>query len=81
MFGVLMPLSVVFQLYHGNQFYWWRKPEYLERTTDPGLATGKLYHWRLRVACTLFVIYKAGANPRRIGDGLVLAVRSNDLTY
>jgi hypothetical protein len=71
MFGVLMPLSVVFQLYHGNQFYWWRKPEYLERTTDPGLATGKLYHWRLRVAYTFFVIYKAGANPRRIGDGLV----------
>jgi hypothetical protein len=51
MFGVLMPLSAVFQLYHGNQFYWQRKPE---RTTDPGQATGKLYHWRLRVECTLF---------------------------
>jgi hypothetical protein len=23
-------------------------------TTDPGLATGKLYHVRLRVDCTLF---------------------------
>jgi hypothetical protein len=25
-----------------------------ERTTDPGHATGKLYHLRLRVECTLF---------------------------
>jgi len=26
-------LLVVFQLYLGSQFYWWRKPEYLEKTT------------------------------------------------
>jgi len=25
-----------------------------ERTTDPGQATGKLYHLRLRVECTFF---------------------------
>ena len=40
--GVLTPLSTIFQLYHGDQFEWWKKPEYPERTTDHGQATGKL---------------------------------------
>jgi hypothetical protein len=40
-----------------------KKPEYLERTTDHGQATGKLYHLRLRVECILYVIYKGGSEP------------------
>ena len=38
----LTSLSTIFQLYRGNQFYWWRKPEYPEKFTDQSEVTDTL---------------------------------------
>jgi hypothetical protein len=69
----LMPLSTVLQLFHGGQFYLWRKSEYSEKTTDLPQVADKLYQrcieytspWAGFELSTLVVI---GTDQGRIQD-------------
>jgi hypothetical protein len=55
-----MPLSIIFQLYRGCQFYWWRKPQHRKKNTDLPQFADIIYHiilYRVHLAMSWIQIH------------------------
>jgi len=40
----LTSFSIIFQLCHSGQFYWWKEPEYLEKTLSHNIVSSTSRH-------------------------------------
>jgi hypothetical protein len=82
MVGVLTPLSTIFQLYHGGQFYWWNKPEYPEQTTDlRAQVSGKFYHIVIEVYCGIQQFFRGVVDQPDSGGPNYQLTRKQTLWY
>jgi hypothetical protein len=61
MLGLVYGVLTIFQLYRGGQFYWWRKTEYPEKTTDMSQVTEQLIS---HIVVSSTPRYKQGSNSQ-----------------
>jgi hypothetical protein len=81
-FWCLTLLSTIFQLYCDGQFYWWRKREYTEKTTDTLYAASHWQTWSHNVVSSI-PRHERGSNSQLSGDSYWLhtCISSNKSSY
>ena len=69
-----------FQLYRGGQFYWWRKREYPEKTTDwPQVSDKFLSHYNVLICYIEYISPWAGFELTLVvtGTDCICSCKSN----
>ena len=78
----MVPLSTIFQLYRSCQFYWKRKPEYPEKTTDHPQVTDKVYHIMLyQVHFTISSTNEINCHNIDLNEILLTVVLKTSITH
>jgi hypothetical protein len=77
----------IFQIYHGDLFYLWRKPEYPEKTTYPSQVTN-IFKARIKWLKLLFVQIEQDINDiketkwfKRDIDGKLISIQPDNNRY